>query len=201
MLGSAFAITCSESPEPASGLGTPHTLAELDDVRAHWFDMHVPWHRIDRVVDISADGGELLAEQLRYAAKVSGTLIATGGTAAIARQRLAEFGPRVQVQAGTVLDRYPAGADYYLLPHTVGSLARGPLFRIFRSLVRALPTRGRALLCIPAAVAEHVLAVSAAAGLEVTRQGEDGELRIVELGLGLWRPLSVPAAADPASTS
>lgn len=168
---------------------TPGTVVELGEIRQDLFDVHVPWHRISTVVDITVDAGRLLDPILTDYPEITALVVDLTGNVPMARERLIEHTDRVEVRSGDVLDDVPAGADYYLLPDGVEALGAGRLRRLMRSVSRACLPRGRAMVCVPVESAADVVRTAESAGLEVTRTGQELGMQLIEFGAGMLRAL------------
>lgn len=164
-------------------LGHPGTTP-----RRLWFSEHVPWHRVRSVVDVTEDGGRLLAEVMEDF-DGDATLIDLAGNPQRLAGLVAEFDGRVRVQAGDVLTELPAGADYYLLPAGLEDLDAGRLGRLMRAVSRACLPSGRAIACVPTGSADTVIRSAERAGLEITRRGGDDTAALIEFGSGPLRAL------------
>jgi hypothetical protein len=156
--------------------------------RHQWFIEHVPWHRMQSVVDVSDDGGRLLTEVLE---DFDGTavLVDLSHNTRRSRARLQATGDRVQVTAGDVHDELPAGADFYLLPDGLEDLDGGRLGRLMRAVSQACLPSGRAIACVSADGAALVIRCAERAGLEVTRRGGDASAALIEFSSGPLRML------------
>lgn len=172
------------SPKSVQGL-----QIELDSVRDELFEVHVPWHRLASVVDLTTDAGALAREVLSDHGDLEMTVVDLTQQVRPADELLADFGDRVDVVAGDILDPLPAGADYYLLPEGLEQLDPGRLTRLFRSVSQACLPRGRAMVCVPVESAWAITMTAERAGLEITRIGTESGAKLIEFGTGLLRVL------------
>jgi hypothetical protein len=167
----------------------PVQLPGRSALRQQCFDEHVPWHRIKNVVDITDDGGRLLAEVLEDFGALTALIIDLTGNPRGVRKGLVGAGDRVEVRPGDVLADLPIGAEYYLLPEGLDELDNGRLGRLMQSVARACLPSGRAMACVPTAAAARVVRAAERAGLEVTRQGAEEAASLIEFGSGPLRVL------------
>lgn len=172
------------SPKSVAGV-----LVDLGLVRDELFEVHVPWHRLSSVVDLTSDGGALAGEVLSDHADLAVTVVDLTQQLRPAAERVAAFGERATVVAGDILDPLPEGADYYLLPEGLEQLDAGRLGRLFRSVSQACLPRGRAMACVPVDAALTITMAAERAGLEVTRIGTENGAKLIEFGTGLLRVL------------
>lgn len=161
----------------------------VTEFRREWFDLHVPWHRVGTVVDITDDSGRLLANVLEDYETTTAVVVDLTGDVRQARARLAEFGARVDVRVGGVLDPLPTGADYYLLPDGIEDLDAGRLRRLMRSVAKACLPNGRAIACLPTADVARLALAADRAGMEVTRQSGEDTVSLIEFGSGFLKVL------------
>lgn len=170
----------------------PLAAPDRSDVAARRPDLlvlHVPWHRIHTVVDITADSGSLLSEVLAEHAELHACLMDLTGNVGASRDRLMPYEARVEVQTGDLLGELPQGADYYLLPAGIEDLDTGRLMRLMRSVSAACLPSGRTIACLPTSASARLVRTAERAGLEITRRGGEGSVTLVEFGTGLLRAL------------
>lgn len=167
----------------------PRRHSDGGALRQLWFDEHVPWHRVRTVVDVTIDAGELLADILEDFAATTAVVVDLSGNPRDVRDRLAAFGDRVDIREGDVLAELPHGADYYLLPEGLDELDSGRLGRLMQSVARACLPTGRAIACVPADAASRLIKAAVRAGLEVTRQGGEEAVSLIEFSSGPLRVL------------
>lgn len=167
----------------------PCILVGAGETRQDLLDLHVPWHRIRTVVDITADSGRLLEPVLVDHSEITALVVDLTGNVLQARERLAEHAERVEIRPGDVLDDFPVGADYYLLPDGVEALGAGRLRRLMRSVSRGCLPSGRAVACVPVEAAGAVIRSAESAGLEVTRMSNEQGMTLIEFGAGMLRAL------------
>lgn len=158
-------------------------------LRRDWFSEHVPWHRVRTVVDVTHDGGRLMAEILTDFVDTSALVIDLNGNLREVREQVGGLHDRVKIKASDVLADLPLGADYYLLPDHLEDLDVGRLSRLLQSVSRACLPSGRALACVPEGSAATVIQLAERAGLEVTRLGGSAEVSLIEFGSGPLRVL------------
>lgn len=172
------------SPNSLAGV-----LTDLRAVRRELFAVHVQWHRMSTVVELSTDGALLAEELLEDFDQLSVSVLDLNGTARESADRLEKFRDRVTTRNADVLDELQHGADYYLLPDGLEALGAGRLQRLFVSVSRACLPRGRALACVPEEDAMVIVMAAERAGLEVTRMGTESGVKLIEFGTGLLRAL------------
>lgn len=126
-------------------------------------DLHVrsiaaayPFHRHQRVVDVGAGRGSLLAAVLQSAPALSGVWCDRPEVlpAARAALELAGVAGRCTFEPGNMLERVPAGADLYLIKHVLHDWADESAARILTAIAEAL-SRDARLIIIEAVLDEH----------------------------------------------
>lgn len=172
---------------------SPHSLFGLltdrRAIRHELFSVHVQWHRMRNVIEMSTDGGRLVAELLAEHPDLHATVLDLTDDPRTTAGRLDPFGSRAAVRPGGVLDELEHGADYYLLPDGLDALDAGRLQRLLSSVARACLPRGRALACTAEPDAMRCVMAAERAGLEVTRMASQDGTSLIEFGTGMLRAL------------
>jgi SAM-dependent methyltransferase len=110
VFGQPFYDYLATDPEVASAF---HGPMAAQPPPAHLSDVDLTTART--LIDLGGGTGALLAEALDANPHLRGVLVELPTAAAVARERLAPYGDRVQVLAGDIFAAVPVGADVYTL--------------------------------------------------------------------------------------
>jgi hypothetical protein len=104
---------------------------------------------LDRIADVGGGHGMLLATILKHHPGMRGVLYDLPDVVAGAQASgcLAGVEERVEIDAGSFLERAPAGCDAYVLKHIIHDWSDETCTRILRCVREQLPAHGRVLLC------------------------------------------------------